>query len=424
MLADRRSKPTVIVLTNKFPFEEVADSFFNAEVERLSRDFHLKFLPTARSSVRESGPRVRRYREQTWMFDQISFSWSLNRFRWLGHLFKNVGVDLLLGEYRSMRSKKSIRALGAVLYWGLRTPESSLQIKPHYVYSFWGTNIGYLARLLASFHGVTCFVRFHNFDLYEDRNKGRVPFNRVLFKDPNCVVIFLGPSALKYAESVGEVKSSAVIPLLVEQPVSRLARLHPAKDVSVVTISSDADFKRLDRVEETLFFLNQKTGRDIHWSHIGDLKMSAGWFNSSEVRYGTREHLGVLTHSEIETLLSHDPPLFVLFTSDHEGIPYSMLQAMAHGVPAFATDVGSIADVKFSSLCWLLSREASNEAYADQIAAEISRLSSLKVRRQLQEAILDQFGPHCTSERLKTLFLNTKPRRDAPRQNRENQTLP
>ena len=69
-------------------------------------------------------------------------------------------------------------------------------------------------------------------------------------------------------------------------------------------------------------------------------------------------------------------------TSVHEGLPMSILEAMAHGLPVIAPNVGGISEIIDDGIDGFLVNDRSPAAFAEQIL----KLQDVKLRRRMGEA--------------------------------------
>jgi glycosyltransferase involved in cell wall biosynthesis len=74
----------------------------------------------------------------------------------------------------------------------------------------------------------------------------------------------------------------------------------------------------------------------------------------------------------------------MLLTSDHEGLPMILLEAMALGVPVIAHATGGIPDLLGHGACGILVKEQSAASYASEIIALAEK--SIDVCRLIQNA--------------------------------------
>ena len=391
-------KKTIAVITHTFPFGTMQDSFFDDEINMLMKSFDLVFVPTASAKSRQRSPRLNLLKDAVRLPGfQMGISWS--RIRWIVIAIKTVLADFIRYELKTMHTG-TLRGLLVMLVWTLKTPVELLSSNICAVYSFWGTDIGYYGKLLAKFKAVPLLVRFHRYDLYEESGSA-VAFNRSLFADKGVTCVFLGDGARDYAASISQISNSKVIPLFVrDSPFNGLDRSKDPKTLNVISISSDEPKKRLDKIHDVLRSLQSKYDYKVAWKHYGRLASSRPLFETDTVSPINISYMGMMTQQQLREVLMTEKVDFVLFMSDSEGIPYSMLQAMSFGIPVFSTDVGEISSVKLEEYSWLFDVEDEIDSVSNQIHTQLPLIRSQSVRQHVQAVCQNQFGREDTYDKI------------------------
>lgn len=137
----------------------------------------------------------------------------------------------------------------------------------------------------------------------------------------------------------------------------------------VLSCSGAISVKRITLI---IHALKQIVSKKIIWTHIGDgplldsikQEAKANLDSCDNIQY---EFLGRLKNSQIhEYYTSHPVDVFVNVSSS-EGLPVSLMEAIAYGVPCIATDVGGTRELVNSKTGFLLN---ANPTF-DQIASAI-----------------------------------------------------
>lgn len=229
----------------------------------------------------------------------------------------------------------------------LRQPRDSV------IYFFWAREWAYIAPHLRRRGFTNLFARFHGYDLYAERadNSGYIPFRKPLIGSLEGAIL-LSNGAREYLEvRHPEAKGkTAVIPLGVR--VGGLAE--PSKDgrLHIVSCSRAAPVKRLHLIIEAL----RLACRPIRWTHIGDgplltdlQGMAAKLPDDVDV-----EFIGALTPAEVQPFYAGRAFDLFVNVSEAEGLPVSLMEAMAAGIPVVATNVGGTAELVCESTGILL----------------------------------------------------------------------
>lgn len=113
----------------------------------------------------------------------------------------------------------------------------------------------------------------------------------------------------------------------------------------VVSCSHLVPIKRIDMIFEAL---NNISGIKIEWTHIGDgsemkkLKDLVSMKSNSDLKVIL---LGSIENKNIHEFYIKEPVDIFINTSASEGIPVTIMEALAYGIPVIATDVGGNSEI-------------------------------------------------------------------------------
>jgi len=210
------------------------------------------------------------------------------------------------------------------------------------LYFFWSREWAYVVPFLKKKGFSKIFVRFHGYDLYEEResNRGYIPFRKPLLKSLNLAVL-LSEQAKKYLHSKYPTVhfTSIVVPLgTIEKGPS-----HASTDgiFRIVTCSGVTEVKRLHLLTEALEFADHQ----IEWTHIGDGPLLENLMNQAKtLPSNVKAHFAGKMKTD-EVLEFYKNNVFDLFVnvSESEGMPVSVIEAFSAHIPAIATNVGGTA---------------------------------------------------------------------------------
>ena len=259
--------------------------------------------------------------------------------------------------------RKILRLLLAALDAGSRCgllislPASSIY------YSYWSSVDGMSALLAAKKTGAKSIVRNHGSDFYLDSDGDPRPFVSYLHAPDSSPTlhVYLSEKARAYASANFGSAPSLVSPIgisLEKRDDTGLAStLSGSAPFTLVSASTSSAVKRLRLISEVFHGLAE-VGILKRWIHFGcsaeELSLAAQIDLAGERNIECR---GSLTNAEFRANLELLSDAVFINLSSSEGLPVTLLEASAAGLPVIATDVGSVADLIDESTGLLLSPE-------------------------------------------------------------------
>ncbi|WP_412518609.1 glycosyltransferase [Staphylococcus simulans] len=173
-----------------------------------------------------------------------------------------------------------------------------------------------------------------------------------------------------------------------------------------VSCSTIRKLKRLDVIIDALAQLNEK-GYDFKWVHIGDgpetQKIEA--MAKEKLKPSQYELLGRLPNKAVRKWYhEHNPTLF-LNTSESEGVPVSVMEAMANAIPVVASNVGGTAEIVQPEVNGMLISDALKPKDAAGAIEYFLNLSD-EAYESYAKGAYQTWQTLCDSESLYTKFAN------------------
>lgn len=292
------------------------------------------------------------------------------------------------------RDKKSDLKYFALAAAVCRHLQDSLPVKKMILHSFWFDYTVMAGLLFRKYNSqVKITTQAHGYDLYEYRNKlGYLPFRNYMMSKIEAVYPCSKDGAKYLGRKYGKVNANIKTAYL--GTVGPEKRPPVQKDESVfriVTCSYLVEVKRIDRLIDALAVLDKKCDRKIVWDCIGDgelferLEKKAGNIISCiEVNF-----LGEMTNAEVlNYYLTHYIDVFVN-TSESEGLPVSIMEAMSYWIPVIAPNVGGIQEIIDNGINGiLLSRKCTTPELARAISfmmdMEAEKMEYYKINARLK----------------------------------------
>jgi glycosyltransferase involved in cell wall biosynthesis len=346
----------LVLITSGFPFGD-GEPFINSEIPHLCRQFQKLIIISQNTHKvkRYSIPdniSVYRYNPATSIFGfilipfliirnfsifcrllqyEISFRKEMNsKLNVIKRifLFKRILKGLQLGRYISIILRREGINENAVIY------------------SYW-LNTGAHAAALFDKPGIVKIARAHGSDLYEEKtHKEFLPLLSYCAANLDAI-FFVSEDGHKYFSSkYPEARAKLILSRLgVKIGLSAMPPKDGLNRFVIVSCSNIIPLKRIDLIIKSIALIRSE--RKILWIHYGDgyLKdetvdlASAELGNLNNIEY---EFRGQVSNEEIMKFYSETHVDLFINTSVTEGIPVSIMEAMAFGIPALATNVGGV----------------------------------------------------------------------------------
>ena len=226
---------------------------------------------------------------------------------------------------------------------------------------------------------VKVYSRLHGRDLYEERKPTTtfaIPFRPFVVKqlDGLFPISKHGSAYLanKYPLFKDKIKASYL-----GCPDYKVCD-NPSKTLTIISIATVRHVKRIHRIAEVV----KNYPKAIHWIHIGG---EANRLNDPTIAYTEKiineiklvqnkqvTLMGMVDVNEIESIVNQFNPHVLVNTSEYEGLPVSVMEALSMGVPCIATDVGGTKEMINEKTGLLLNAQFTN----DQLIEAIEHISS------------------------------------------------
>ena len=239
-------------------------------------------------------------------------------------------------------------------------------------YGFWGMGGGLAVPWLTGVRSRV--VRVHRYDLYEERAPERyLPFRPFLYSRSDRILAISQDGAEYLRRHHRSVRGRIAISRLgVFGPDAAPA---PAQSdhVTIVSCSAVSEVKRVGLILESVRRLAEVVNRPVRWVHFGDgplmpqlrealAERTAGLSVDLRGRVDNAQVLDFYTGHQVDAFVN---------LSSSEGVPVSIMEAIAHDIPVIATAVGGTPEIVGESLGSgiLVDPEASADAVASALQA-------------------------------------------------------
>ena len=388
---------TLVFVTSHFPFG-TGESFIDAEFPILSQNFD-KVIIIAQN-VNDEKTRdisgnvlVCRYNISTslWGFIKMPFLIILNcftviklcgeeiRFRRTieNHitvakfptLLKRIIKSLQLRDFINKKLKKECISESIVFYsYWLKTSSIAISM------------LNYKASIKVS--------RAHGSDIYEEKTvKGYLPLLRYNSRKLDAI-FFISKNGKEYFENkIKDENHNFFISYLgVTKPRYGMVETGRSQKYTIVSCSNMIPLKRIDLIINA--FALVRSEREIEWLHFGTgpLKDELEALACRKLERSKGKHyrfMGQYPNADLLEYYSLNYIDLFINTSFTEGVPVSIMEAQAFGIPVIATDVGGVSELVTEETGTLLTCDLSTEVLAERIQyyANLSVKEVEKIRK-------------------------------------------
>jgi glycosyltransferase involved in cell wall biosynthesis len=261
-------------------------------------------------------------------------------------------------------------------------------------YFYWGKGLCQIMPFISKVKLRSSFVRMHRFDLFEYVNDNYIPYRKFLLKS----ITTAGPSSL-----AGKIHLDEKYPFAKSKTkVFRCGtkgnglKSSPSNDgvLRLISCSYLSPVKRVNMMISSLQYLEMA----IEWHHIGD-----GVLRDELEDLVAKLHLekkfifhGMIDSREILDFYTRNSFDYFVNVSESEGVPFSIMEAFAAGIPVLATDVGGTGEIVDNSVGRLMPSNITPK----ELAGFISRLYEMdeSSRTAMREKAYERYNQRCNAD--------------------------
>lgn len=253
----------------------------------------------------------------------------------------------------------------------LRRPE--LQQAIFYTYWLYDHASG-IAGLKKKFQGIKAISRAHGFDLYEeDYPPAYIPFRPSSLQEMDKICLISDNGRCYLAQKYPSIAKLLTVSRLGVEDPGFVVRANADGIFRLVSCSHLIPLKRLElQIDGIAAFAKKHPELSLEWHLIGDGPLREHLLEHARIQFpfGMKWSFhGHLPNKEIFSLYKSLQPDVFLLTSSTEGLPVSIMEAYACGIPAIATDVGGVSEIVDHDTGILLPSSASAEEILQALEA-------------------------------------------------------
>lgn len=257
------------------------------------------------------------------------------------------------------------------------------------LYAFWAGSDAFIISCLKRF-GIKnmALTRLHAFDIYEDGdNHGHIPWRSFVLKQLNHFITISehGRKYLtgKYKYTQDKTRTITLGIPLKEEGLNQA----PETDLNVVSCSWVGTRKNLTGVFAALQNMQNTT-----WTHLGDGEDFETLKTHTNRPAALKVQLpGRFSQEDIRSFYRDEQITCFISLSTNEGLPVSMMEAMAFGIPVVSTDVGGCSEIVTPETGVLLPKHYTHVDVVNAVNTCAEKFSSPEARKRIQDFIKANF---------------------------------
>lgn len=263
--------------------------------------------------------------------------------------------------------------------------QRNLNCKNTIAYAYWTDDRALAAAMLSREGKIISISRAHGWDVYFERHATPyLPFRKFLSQHLSNI-FFVSENGRKYF--LDKAGSDAEKKLRLSRLGIEAQKGNPPDNEPSFIIVSCARLIPLKRPHLVADILRHVHGLPVKWIHFGAGKIEDDFLKYVRDRLGGKENIvfdfrGDVSHGDLMKFYAEQHVDLFMLTSEYEGMPFVIIEALSFGIPVMATDAGGIAEVINSENGFLLEKNFQSLEAADllQQFAGLSRNEKSRYR--------------------------------------------
>ncbi len=251
------------------------------------------------------------------------------------------------------------------------------------VYSYWGDKWAVSLPFIKTETKCKTLSRFHGTDLYEEAKQGYIPFRELLFNSLDMAAP-ISDSGKKYiADRYGCFFKGKL-------ETFRLGVMHNTQNpigdngvFKILSCSNAVPVKRLELIAGCLSYIKSA----VSWTHIGDgptLNSVKDMVRNMPDNISV-DFKGKIPNIDVRNLYAAEHFDLFINVSSSEGIPVSIMEALASGIPVMATNVGGTSEIVDETVGMLINKDITAAYLANKISSMIKSADWVSLRHNSVE---------------------------------------
>ena len=351
-------KRTVLFFTDRFPYGN-GETFIELEMDEWGKrnDVELKIIPLLARST-DNCRAIPSNAEVDLRLSKVLFSvekWILlffpliflNPFFWK-EIFNYPKV---LAKPKQLRRLVAVSTFSKVTYWFLKKNYTNVLTKENTFYSYWFYYAAYAGALLKrDGYMFKLITRAHGVDIFQNRTDtdNYIPYRRFPVWKYFYTIYPVSKKGAHYLHTNQNIPIHKIsVSYLGVKPQEFICQPSKEKTINLVSCSNLIPLKRINLIVSGIArYAENNSNINLKWYHIGDgplrKELEAFAYNKLKSNNVEFSFLGNLKNSDVIKFYKNTCLDSFITTSESEGLPVSIMEAIMVGLPVIATDVGGI----------------------------------------------------------------------------------
>ena len=211
------------------------------------------------------------------------------------------------------------------------------------LYSYWGGPVEFTTKLCKPYRKI---IRMHGGDFYLNRNDGYLPLRRKIYQSADLLLPISNNIAAILGKEYQIEPKKIFLNYLGVNNHETIKDIAPDDTIRIVSCSNLVPLKRVQIIASTICKWNNKI--KIEWHHFGDGPEMKNI--SSLIKSCNKSNTNIFLHGWTSTKAIYNfynshYITWLINVSKYEGVPVSVMEAFAFGIPAIATNTGATSEI-------------------------------------------------------------------------------
>ncbi|MBS1774570.1 MAG: glycosyltransferase [Bacteroidetes bacterium] len=233
------------------------------------------------------------------------------------------------------------------------------------LYFFWGRGIADVIPFINTGKFRKVLVRMHRYDIFEYANNNYIPYRSILMKKENVLIAPCSKAGVEHLNELYPNAKNVKLIRLGTRSNGKVSKMSEDGVLRIVSCSVLTSVKRVHLMIESLQYINSR----VIWRHIGNGVLEKE-LKSLVEKVGVADKFifeGFVNSDDINDLYTSGQFDLFVNTSSSEGVPVSIMEAFAAGIPVLATNVGGTSEIVDESVGGLLAEGVTPKQLANAI---------------------------------------------------------